>query len=312
MKISKLQKRLLGIGFIVLIVAFFYLYLRGIDYSKIESLTIDWPVLFGATLLSLAFRYWGVFIWRTILKDLGSTSLPKFDILSAVYSRAWMGRYIPGSVTWIAGKIYLASTIGISKSRLTVASLLEAAVQIVAITTVSLLLVGFDPRTEVIAVELKLLLVAGAAGLLVSLHPAIFNRVIRFVFKKIRRKEAYDELRTNKKTVARSFVLYAAGAFISGGAYFFMSQAIYPTITWDLFFYLVGAYNLAGVIGMATPLVPSGLGVRDGAQLILLSVVFPKEIALALTIFSRLWSAVVDVIFFFSAQIYHRLKNSQL
>lgn len=303
------KRSIFSTSFLLLIVIFFALYLRGIDYSQFNSLSVNWPLLLWATVLSLAFRYWGVLIWRTILKDLGSKSLPRFDLLSEVYARAWMGRYIPGSVTWIAGKIYLASSIGISKSRLAVASVLEAAVQIVAITVVSLLLVGFDPRTSVIAVELKLLLVMGAAALLVSLYAPIFNRIIQLVFQLIKRRKAYGELQTNNKTVLRSFILYALGSFISGTAYFFMTQSIYESASWQLFFYLVGAYNLAGVIGMATPFVPSGLGVRDGAQLILLNVVFPREIALALTVFSRLWSAAVDVLFFAASRTIYLMKN---
>jgi glycosyltransferase 2 family protein len=306
---NKTTKRLLGLSFFLLVIVFLALYMRGIDFDQIRALSIDWSLLLLATIISLGFRYWGVFIWRTILEDLGSRELPPFRQLAAVYSKAWMGRYIPGTVTWIAGKIYLASSIGISKSRLTVASLLEAAVQIVAITTVSLFLVGFDPRTSVIAPQLKVLLVGSAVGLLISLHPAIFNRVIRFVFQKIRKKEAYSELATNKKTVVRSFLLYSAGSFLSGTSYFFMTQAIHGSTSWQLYFYLVGAYNLAGVIGMATPLVPSGLGVREGAQLILLNVVFPKEIALALTVFSRLWSVAVDLLFYASAQIFYKSRK---
>lgn len=309
---TKLQRRILSITFIVLILAFFALYLRGIDYAEIKKLSIDWPLFAVATVLSLSFRYWGVYIWRTILKDLGSKELPKFYVLSAVYAKAWMGRYVPGSVTLIAGKIYLASSVGISKSRLTVASLLEAMVQIVAVASVSLFLVGFDSRSSAVPMQLKLLLIAGAVGLLISLHPSIFNRVIRFVFQKVRRKEAYAELSTNGKAVTRSFLLYAAGTFISGTSYFFLTKSIEPATSWHLYLYLVGAYNLAGVIGMATPLVPSGLGVRDGAQLILLSAVFPKEIALALTIVSRLWSAIVDVIFYLSAQFYNKVGKSRL
>lgn len=303
---TKLQRRLLSIVFVVGIVTFFALYLRGIDYQEITKLRLSWPLLMLATVLSVAFRYWGVFIWRTILKDLGAKDLPQFNILSAIYAKAWMGRYIPGSVTWIAGKIYLASSLGISKSRLAVASLLEAAVQIIAVATVSLLLVGLDSRTNAIPAELKLLLVIGAVIMLISLHPVIFNRIIRFIFQKIRRREAYSELKTNNKAVVRSFAMYAIGSIIAGTSYYFMTKAIEPSTSWQLYLYLVGAYNLAGVIGMATPLVPSGLGVRDSAQLILLSAVFPKEIALALTVFSRLWSAVVDVIFFVIAQIHHK------
>jgi glycosyltransferase 2 family protein len=309
---SNTHKRVLGIIFLLLVLVFFGLYLRGIDYSKIQSLQINWSTLLLATVVSLSFRYWGVFIWRTILKDLGSKELPRFDVLSAVYAKAWMGRYIPGTVTWIAGKIYLASSVGISKSRLAVASILEAGVQIAAITTVSFFLIGFDPRLSAIPTGLKVVLIAAGFIVLGVLYPAVFNRILGFAHKVIRRKDPGEELRINKKIIARSFALYALGSFLSGTAYFFFTRSIEPATTWQLYFYLVGAYNLAGVIGMATPFVPSGLGVRDGVQLVLLSAVFPKEVALVLTIVSRLWSAVIDVLFYLLSQLLHRIRKSPL
>jgi glycosyltransferase 2 family protein len=309
---TKLQKKIINLTFILLIIAFFFLFLRDIEYSKIRSISLSWTPLLIATFFSLAFRYWGVFIWRTILKDLGSESLPKFHLLSSVYAKAWMGRYIPGTVTWIAGKIYLASSIGISKSRLAIASLLEAGMQIVAVTSVSLLLIGFDTRADTIPFSLKFLILVIAGLMLLALNPAIFNRIIRQAFKLIKKTEPGPELKANNKTVLRSFTLYAVGSIISGISYFFLTKSVDPSVSWNLFFYLVGAYNLAGAIGMATPFVPSGLGVRDGIQLVLLSAVFPIEIALVLTIISRLWSAIVDVIFYFSAQIYNKLAMSRL
>lgn len=298
--------------FYVAILLFFALFLKGIDYDSLSGLSINWPLMLLATLISLSFRYWGVFIWRTILSDLGAKKLPHFSLLSSVYSKAWMGRYIPGSVTWIAGKIYLASSIGISKSRLTIASLLEAAVQIAAITFTSLLIIGFDPRTKVIPIGLKILLVVGALCLLIALHPRVFNKVMSLIYKVVKKKETPEQLKVNGLSVTRSFILYAIGSIISGCAYYFMAHSIYPSeITASLFFYMVGSFNLSGVIGMATPFVPSGIGIRDGVQLVLLSAIVPKEIALVLTVFSRLWSALVDILFYLISQVVYKLMSKQ-
>lgn len=73
----------------------------------------------------------------------------------------------------------------------------------------------------------------------------------------------------------------------------------------------MGAFNLAGAIGMLAIAVPSGLGVRDGIQLILLGVIMPPEIALAITVAARLWSLLIDVLFFVIAAVLHRNNNSQ-
>ena len=306
--ISKFNKFLMPV-FLILVVVFFALYLRDIDYSVFKELRINWVLLLIATIISLGFRYWGVFIWRFILKDLGANNLPRFSLLTHVYAKAWMGRYIPGTVTWIASKIYLANKLGISKSRLAVSSLLEGGMQIVASMAVALLILGIDPRLDVISPQIKLVMILIAVCALVVLYPPIFNTLLRKAYSIIRRRRAYDELRTNGKATIRSFILYALGAILVGSSYYFLTASLYEGTDGSMYWYIVGAFTLAGALGMATPFVPSGLGVRDGAQLVLLSLIMPKEIALAITVFSRLWSALVDVLFYVFAELVHRLHK---
>jgi uncharacterized membrane protein YbhN (UPF0104 family) len=80
-------------------------------------------------------------------------------------------------------------------------------------------------------------------------------------------------------------------------------MAVDSGIAPGLYVYCVGAYNLAGALGMATPILPSGIGVRDGVLLLLLTFVLPSEIAVALTVLSRLWSVIVDLLFYLLAAL---------
>lgn len=307
---SKNLKWIIGPIFIVLIILFFVLYLKDIDYATFSKVELSWQPLILATIISLGFRYWGVFIWRIVLRALGSTKLPDFTTLSSVYARAWMARYIPGTVAWVGGKIYMANKYGISKSRLAVSSLVEAGAQIIATMAIALIILGLDPRLDVISWQLKVAMILIGIGITLALYPPLFNALVRYGYKLVRRKEAYDELSVNGKAVYQSFALYIAGAFLSGSSYYFLATAISPDVTPDMYWFVVGTLSLSGALGMATPLVPSGLGVRDGVQLVLLSVIMPKEIALVITIASRLWSAVVDVLFYLSAETVARLKKS--
>lgn len=311
-KFLQLAKRVPGravtVGLVLLIVVFFALYLRSVDFSKISLQNVAWDYLILASVISLFFRYWGAFIWRVILSSLGARDLPKFTTLTHIYARAWMGRYIPGTVTWIAGKVYLAHKIGISKSRLTVSSLLEGGMQVIALMAVSMLLLGFDPRLDVIAPQIKALMAILGIVLLVFLSPPIFNRLLRFGYILFRKKEPGHELRINGRAVLRSFCLYVVGAFIAGLSYFFLVRGLSTDVSWRDFLFIVGAFNLAGALGMVAVFAPSGLGVRDGVQLVLLSLIMPNEVALVVTIFSRLWSAAIDVTFYVLAESVHRLR----
>jgi len=304
--IRKIPKQAISFVFIVCAIVFFVLYLRSVDWHRLSRLHFGWGYLIAATVFATAFRYWGVVIWRYILSDLCATNLPRFVVMAYVYARAWMGRYIPGTVTWIAGKVYMASSHGISKSRLAVSSLLEGGMQIIAVMVVSMLLLGFDPRLDVIPPLYKGLMVVCALCLLVILTPAIFNRIIAVAFRLLRGKSVHAELLINGRSVIRSFFLYAAGSFILGLAEFFITRTIDPSIPWHDFWFIVGAFNIAGALGMLAIGVPSGLGVRDGAILLLLSAIMPKEIALAVTVTSRLWIAFADVVFFAVATTIHK------
>jgi len=309
--VRKVPKQLISLLFILCVVAFFALYLRSVDWHRLSHLHFGWGYLIAATIFATAFRYWGVVIWRYILSDLGATGLPRFVVMAYVYAKAWMGRYIPGTVTWIAGKVYMASSHGISKSRLAVSSLLEGGMQIIAVMVVSMLLLGFDPRLNVIPPIYKGLMILCALCLLVILTPAIFNRIVGVAFKVLRGKAVHAEMLINGKSVIRSFFLYAAGSFILGLAEFFITRTIDPSIPWHDFWFIVGAFNIAGALGMLAIGVPSGLGVRDGAILLLLSAIMPKEIALAVTVTSRLWIAFADIVFFAVATTIHRLAGNE-
>lgn len=309
--IRKIPKQVISAFFLICVIIFFGFYLRSIDWSQLRHLHLAWGYILLATTIASTYRYWGVLIWRFLLTDLGAQGLPDFTTLSYVYAKAWMGRYIPGTVTWIAGKVYMASSHGIPKSRLAVASLLEGGMQIMAVMVVSMLLLGFDTRLDVLPMQYKILMI-GCAGILLSmLTPAIFNRIVRLVFLLMKRKEMHTGFLINTKAVVRSFLLYAIGSFVIGLAEFFIARAVYPALPWHDYWFVVGAFNLSGALGMLAIGVPSGIGVRDGAILLLLSVILPKELALVITVSSRLWSAVADVIFFAMASAIHQLHKPQ-
>lgn len=280
-----------------LVIVFLVVYLRSIDIDRLRAIDIDWSWLFVASLFGITFRYLGAYIWRVILMSLGSDHLPRYAVTNDVYARAWMGRYIPGTVTWIAGKVYLASNWGISKSRLAVASLLEGGVQVVAITFVSFLLLGFDPRLDTLSTAAKLLLIGLGFAVLLILTPGVFNRLISLVYRTVKRRPVPKELGINNQAVSRSFALYTLGALLSGVASFYVVKAVVPTLGSEDLLFVIGASGLAAVAGMAAPFAPSGLGVRDGLQLLLLTAIMPKELALASTVVLRLWSVALDILF---------------
>ena len=291
--------------YIAIAVAFGW-FLLTVDWAALDGVEIGWPWLLAATAVALGFRYLGVVVWRVVLVRLGATDLPRFRVLGDIYAKAWLARYIPGTVAWIAGKIYLAAAHGISKSRLAVSTLVEAAAQVVAVSAVSLALLAIDPRLGEISPVLRLVVAAGAVAGFIAMVPPVFNRLLAFAFRLVRRGEPVE---VRWPVVRDALALYGGGALLSGLSYALLMRAVVPDVSTADLLFLVGAFGFAGVVGVLTPLVPSGLGTRDATQMALLLIILPAPTAALVVLLSRVWSAAVDVIFWAVAAGFARLTR---
>lgn len=280
--------------FYVAIALAFGWFLWQVDWASLADTQVVWGWLLGASALALAFRYLGVFVWRVVLTRLGARDLPRLRVLADIYAKAWLARYIPGTVPWIAGKIYLAAQHGVAKSKLAVSTLVEAAAQIVAVGAVSLTLLAIDPRVGEISPALRWLVGIGALAGFVAMSPPVFNRLLALGFRLLKRGQP---VAVGWPVVRDSLALYGGGAIVSGLSYAGVMKAVVPDVGAADLAFLVGAFGFAGVVGMLTPLVPSGLGTRDATQLVLLLIVLPAPTAALVVLVSRVWSAAIDVLF---------------
>lgn len=280
--------------FYVAIAIAFGFFLWQVDWASLTQTDVGWGWLLGATVLALAFRYLGVVVWKVVLTRLGARDLPRLRVLADIYAKAWLARYIPGTVPWIAGKIYLAAQHGVAKSKLAVSTLVEAAAQVVAVGAVSLALLAIDPRVGEISPALRWVVTLGALAGFVAMTPPVFNRILALGFRVLRRGAV---VMVTWPVVRDSLALYGGGALVSGVAYALVMKSVVPEISAADLLFLVGAFGFAGVVGMLTPLVPSGLGTRDATQLVLLLIILPAPTAALVVLVSRVWSAAVDVLF---------------
>ncbi|MGE5327866.1 MAG: lysylphosphatidylglycerol synthase domain-containing protein [Thiobacillus sp.] len=296
--LKNISKKIIPTLFYGLLLIFLFIYLRSINYSKLSSIQINWYYIILATVFGIWFRYWGAFIWLKLLRGLGAKNITFNPQLVYVYAKSWMGRYIPGTAPWILGKIYFASKHGISKNKLAVSSLLEGGLQINVVMIISAVILAFDARLSVINNNIKLLMALAVIAGCVSMTPAVFNRIVSFAYKIIRGKELEKEHLADAKTILKGVALYSIGAIISGVGFFFMAKAVFPSLAYSNALFVIGAASLAGAVSMLAVFAPSGLGVREGIQLALLSLIMPTEYALVVTVFTRLWSIILDIIFF--------------
>lgn len=297
-KIIRVVTKILPPVFYVLLVIFLVFYLKKIDFSQFNTVEWNWSFILLATFFGLAMRFWQVAIWLNLLHNLGAKAI-KANIrpLTFVYAKSWLGRYIPGTAPWILGKIFFASKLGISKSKLAVSSLLEGALQIAVVMVVSLAILLLDTRLSHLGTTMTTLIFVALVACIIGVWPPVFNRLVTLAYKLIRKKQLDPEHLANNKTIAEGATLYVISALLSGTALFFIAKAIDPTLSFSNLPYVIGLSNLAGAMGMLAIFAPSGIGVRDGIILALLSVIMKPEYALAVTVAARLWDVIIDLLF---------------
>ncbi len=299
------MKRVVRVGipiaFYVLLIAFLVFYLSGIEWDRLVGLRFDWFYFLLACVLGLVSRYWGAYIWIVILRSLGAKQAKYRPGLVYIYAKSWLGRYIPGTAPWILGKIFFASQQGISKNKLAVSSLLEAALQIVVQLALAIALLLFDPRLDLIPPEfrfIKWLMIVVLAGCLIAIVPPVFNRLMALAYRLLRRGSFEREHHASWRTIGTGSFLYLGGSIINGLSLFFIAKAVVPELPYSSLFYVVGVATLAGVAGMLVVFAPGGIGVREGVQLPLLGALMPAALAAVVVVASRLWGVLMDLLFF--------------
>lgn len=286
------------VAFSVLVIASVTWYLLRLDWASLRGLHLSWAPFTAATLLALTYRYWGALVWLFLLRRLGATGLGRERReLCYVYAKAWLGRYVLGAGTWILGKVYFASRHGISRAKLGVSGLLEAVLQLIATLLVGLGLLALDPRLDALGSGPTVLSAVAAAVCLVALVPGVFRRLLDLTLRLLRRGPLATEDAPTWTSVLGGGALYVSGTLLTGTSYFLIARAVYPDLAWADLGYVVGSASIAAAVSMLAVFAPGGLGVREGVQVVFLTALMPMEAAVVVTVLTRLWSVLVDLVF---------------
>ena len=294
---SKAVQRIFGIAFYGIAALFLVIYAQSLDWDSLGALEVNFGWLAVATILGIATRFLFARIWLFFLSQSGEVKSADRAELYLVYAKSWLGRYIPGSVTWVIGKVVFAAKLGISKSRLTVSSFLEAVLQLLTVLLTATLLLVADPRTFEFAGNWVWFLLAAAVIGLVFVLPPVFKAWASIAYKLIRKSELDAQLVPSSQALVSGFLLFGLSSLLSGLALFFVAMAVVPNLGFENMLFILAASNLASAISMVAVFAPAGIGVREAVQIAALSVVMSPAEALVVAISMRLVSLVWDLLF---------------
>ena len=278
-------------GFVSLGIVLYVLVYRQWDVIA----AYDWHLHWGAMLASLVL--FGVnlmlaaWVWARIMNAVGGQIELSRHI--RYYCLSNIGKRLPGTLWYLAGRGYLYRRIGVSLRLVSMASGIEVVVALISGILVSLLFAFPMMRT---LPRPYLLVLAGIVVLGIAMsHP----RTVGWLLSRLG-ISPQDARGLNYTRLLEWFVSYTLIWIIGGAVLYTVANAI-TTINIQHLPYIVGSWSLVGVIvSISAFFSPSNIGLTEIGLSLLLANIMPSSVAVLVVLFSRLllllyemmWAAV--------------------
>jgi uncharacterized membrane protein YbhN (UPF0104 family) len=258
---------------------------KGFDFS------FAWSSLLISFLILLGYLFFRVYIWMVMLHKMeASLSLRKCLKISFIST---MGKYLPGKVWLVLGKVYLAGKEGIPKPIALASAVLEVVLELTASIVFFLLFLSTRPELTALSDNLLYILICAVAAGLVMLHPKVFYAVINGVLRWMKKETVQESL--GYTAMIYLFVNYMILVLVQGIAFYFFVNAI-CFIPLSTIFGLSASVAVAGALGTLSIFAPSGLGVREGILALLLANYVVSPVAVLISLLARIWVTAGEIV----------------
>jgi len=273
---------LLTLGFLAWVLVDGWSQVRARDWDP------DWPLLAGSAAVLGVFYLAGGAGYLGVLESLADRRPPRRRML-AIWAVSLLGRYVPGSVVMVAGRMELARDQGVPRRVTLTAMVYEQALGVgtAAAAAAAWVLVYGDVGPDWLAWLVALL----PFGLLL-LHPRVMGPASTRLLTRFGREPLARCIPAGRVLGLAGWYLLTAG-LLAVGIWMFTRGLGGPDVGGLPF--VGGAFLFAFAVSMLAVVVPSGLGIRDGAFALALAQNVPGGVAVALSVGSRLILTLVEL-----------------
>lgn len=295
---NKTLKTVASAAVYALLIAFIANYVRSLDFSALKDVDFDWRFVAAALPFSILSRAFLPYIWTQLIKTYQPLDgKMQYISLNYVYAKAWLGKYIPGKAAWVAGKIYFALGLGISKTTLGITSVVDTILQLLSALLLGVVFLFVSGASSNFSLAYILFFLCSTAVGLIAIYPPVFNQLLKRGYKMLKKKALDDKHLIKSRDLFRIAPMYFLIHTLSGLPIYFMVRATGYSLNLIDLMYVVGAFTFAGAVGTLAIFAPSGLGVREGVTLLFLANVLPPEVSVVIVIMLRIWSVALDLIY---------------
>jgi hypothetical protein len=273
---------------VLAVAALAYALMRG--WSAVTQ--YDWtlqPGWIAAGIATLSVAYLGAaLIYARIVIRLHPPAAPHAKTLERAWAISLIGRYVPGNVLMVAGRMEMGHAVGVPRRVSVATSVYEQVLMIVTSATGGLLYLALYGEVGNSRLVWLLLLVP---LMLVVVHPRVLGPVSSAGLKKIGREPLSILLSPGQTAVALGSYACVQG-LVGVGAWMFVRAATGPEAQPG---FVALGFLLAFTVSMLAFVLPSGLGVREGALALVLSPRLPGGVAVAVAIGLRFAITVFEL-----------------
>jgi hypothetical protein len=257
-----------------------------------ELREFDWHVAIGplaaSALLQAAMFLAVIETWRQI----GTAIATPLTWVTAArtYVYPHLTRYLPGGVWHYAGRAVALVRLGASRASTTYAITLEQILAVVAGATLAGGSLPFWDRSEL--GDLRYVLLVAPIGLVVA-HPRLAAALTNVILRRIGRPPIAFEISVER--MAQLLLMTLGASLLNTASSYLLFRAVVPKPDTGVLEFM-GIVAIAQTAGFLAVGVPGGLGVREGALVLLLSNSVPSYAAVVFSIVSRLWMIGFDLL----------------
>lgn len=291
---AKLRRHLFRVlqVFVVLLTLGFVARTLVHNWSGVRALEFQpqWLSLGAALVLAVLYFVARGALWHLIVRRIVGRYSLKLDV--ACWLGSSLGKYVPGKVLLVLGRVYVYRRLGASASSVGVAFVLEMAALFIA---APLLFAWALLTTDLPAgPQLRVSVLLTALSALAAAHPRVLGVLLRLGARWSRSASQMDLPALRWWDTLGDVARMVACWLVLGVGFWLLSRSLVQ-LPFAAVAELTAAYALAGVAGIAVLVAPSGVGVRESILTLLLAPLIGPGTAAALALLARLWMTLAEV-----------------
>jgi uncharacterized membrane protein YbhN (UPF0104 family) len=279
-----------ALTFVVVLLSFWFVWqqIQASEIDVVDTLINSQPVIFLSVLCIFGVVALSPIVWKFLM--LGSGADVSYRMCFAIWWTTNIAKYVPGKVSLIAGRVYVARRYG--KGVVIESFVWELIISISSAVLAGLFLLDLEGISTTTTMAL---LSIAIASLFPIISPKATQKIVRKPFALLGRGEWDEETTMTRRIYSITLVLMMISWLLWGLAHKFILLGL--GIDTSLL-HLIGAFSLAWLIGFSAFFLPAGLGAREGVFTVNLTLFISGGVAGILVILSRVINLLVEVVAF--------------